>query len=88
MIALPERKFYPGQQVRIVSQKPNCEYGWNGKMTAMLGKRVTIREAIPNWIGEHWSILLTDCCWRWDERCFEEPDSPVVIPTDHLNSLL
>lgn len=88
MIALPERKFYLGQKVRIVSKKPQCEYGWNPDMTYWLGKEATVRKAEYHSSDRHWRILLAENEWAWDENCFEEPDSPVVIPTDHLNSLL
>lgn len=57
-------------------------------MTYWLGKEVTVRKAEYGSRGRRWWILLAENEWSWDENCFEEPDKPVVIPADHLNSLL
>lgn len=88
MIALPERKFYPGQKVQIVSKKPQCEYGWNPDMTYWLGKEVTVRKAEYHSSDRHWWILLKENPWAWDENCFEDTVPPIHVPITSLNSLL
>ena len=82
-----EHQFYVGEKLRVVKFPVKCAWHWVYPMARFCGKTVTVASATHRQDG--WIIRIEeDGSCAWCENCFEEPDSPVAIPTDHLNSLL